>query len=183
MAKGLSMNVKILLPITVAWLLAGCASAPEQDTYTHRGGGEGVDITLDNLLESNEDRSYLVWLNAVRMREGAWESTYYLEVRYEGASDAGFLGIAPGETLHLTVDGQPMRFSSPGSEKSRLKTSAGNFVENAVYEVKPEAIKRIARAKEVKVQVVGKARSLYRDFKPLNIEKFRKFVLLHMGGF
>jgi len=177
------MNAKILLPITVAWLLAGCASAPEQDTYTHRGVGEGVDITLDNLLESKEDRSYLIWLNAVRMREGAWDSNYYLEVRYEGASDAGFLNIAPGETLLLTIDGQPMRFASPGSDKSRSRTANANFVENAVYEVKPEVIKRIARAKEIKVQVVGQARSLYRDFKPINTEKFRKFVLLHMGGF
>jgi hypothetical protein len=178
------MNAKILLPITIAWLLGGCAtSAPEQDTYTHHGVAGGVDITLDNLLESKEDRSYLIWLNAVRMREGAWDSTYYLEVRYEGASDAGFLDIAPGETLLLTVDGQPMRFSSPGSEKNRSTTGNGNFVENAVYEVKPDVLKRMARAKEIKVQVIGKSRSLYRSFKPVNVEKFRKFVLLHMGGF
>jgi hypothetical protein len=181
MTNGLAMNAKILLPMTLLWLLGGCASAPEQDTYTHRGGGEGMDITLDNLLASKEDQSYLLWFNAVRMREGAWDSKYYLEVRYEGASDAGFLNIAPGETLLLTVDGQTMRFSGPGSEKD--KTANGNFVENAVYEVKPEMIKRIARAKEVKLQVIGQARSLYRTFQPANIDKFRKFVLLHMGGF
>jgi len=56
-------------------------------------------------------------------------------------------------------------------------------VENAVYEVTPADLKKIARAREVKLQVNGKAHSHYRDFAPANIEKFRKFVLLHMGGF
>jgi hypothetical protein len=180
------MNAKTLLTLSLGLLLwAGCAGKPASDTYTYRGSmtGADMDMTLDNLLESSEDRSYLIWVNAVRQREGAWDSTYFLDVRYAGASDAGYMDIGPGETLLLTVDGQPMRLRSAGSAGSRSVTPAGHYAENAVYPIKPEDLKKIARAKEVKVQVVGQAHSHYRNFKPENIEKFRKFVLMHMGGF
>jgi uncharacterized lipoprotein YmbA len=85
------MKARIVLSLVVGLLLAGCASAPETDSYTHRAtfSGPDMDMTLDNLLESSEDRSYLLWLSAVRVRDNAWESRYYLEVRYEGANDAG----------------------------------------------------------------------------------------------
>ncbi len=180
------MNAKILLTLSLGLLLwAGCAGKPASDTYTYRGSltGDDMDMTLDNLLESGEDRSYLIYVNAVRKRGGAWDSTYYIDVGYAGASDAGYMDIGPGETLILTVDGQPMRFRSVGSAGSRSITSKGHYAENAVYPIKPEDLKKIARAKEVKVQVVGQAHSHYRNFKPENIEKFRKFVLMHMGGF
>jgi hypothetical protein len=180
------MNAKILLTVSLGLLLwAGCAGKSTGDTYTYRGGmtGEDMDMTLDNLLESNEDRSYQIEVNAVRKREGAWDSAYYLDVRYAGASDAGYMDIGPGETLLLTVDGQPLRLRGAGSATSRSVTSAGHFTENAVYPVKAEDLKRIARAQEVKVQVVGQAHSHYRTFQPENLEKFRKFVLMHMGGF
>jgi hypothetical protein len=169
----------------VGLLWAGCASAPETDSYTHRSAvaGPDLDITLDNLLESNEDRTYLLWLNAVRVREGAWDARYYLEVRYEGASDAGFIDIPPGETLLMTVDGQPFRFRGLGSDATRSQTDRQTFVENALYETKADVIKQIAKGKDVKVQVNGQARKLYREFKPENIQKFRNFVLNHMGGF
>jgi hypothetical protein len=181
------MNAKILLTTVSLGLLlgAGCAGKSTGDTYTYRGSmtGENIDMTLDNLLESNEDRSYQIELNAIRKREGAWDSVYYLEVRYAGASDAGYMDIGPGETLVMTVDGQPLRLRSAGSATSRRVTGEGHYLENAVYPTNPEELKRIARAKEVKVQVVGQAHSHYRTFKPENSEKFRKFVLMHMGGF
>jgi len=179
------MKARIVLSLVVGLLLAGCAGAPETDTYTHRAAmsGPDMDMTLDNLLESSEDRSYLVWLSAVRVRDNAWEARYYLEVRYEGANDAGFIDLAPGETLLLSVDGELMRFRGLGSDATRHETSRGTFVENALYEVDPEVIKRIAAANEVKVQVNGQARKLYREFKPINFQKFRNFVLAHMGGF
>ena len=180
------MNAKILLTLSLGLLLwAGCVGKPASDTYTYRGGmtGDAMDMTLDNLLESGEDRSYLIWVNAVRERKDAWESDYYLDVRYAGASDAGYMDIGPGETLLLSVDGQPVRLRGAGSAGSRSVTPAGHYAENAVYSISPEDLKKIARAKEVKVQVVGRAHSHYRTFKPENLEKFRKFVLMHMGGF
>jgi hypothetical protein len=179
------MKVRLVLPLLVGLLLAGCASAPETDTYTHRATltGPDMDITLDNLLESSEDRSYLAWLSAVRIRDDLWNARYYLEVRYEGASDAGFIDLAPGETLILSVDGELLKFRGLGSDATRHETRRGTFVENALYEVRPEVIKQIAAANEVKVQINGQARKLYREFKPVNFQKFRNFVLTHMGGF
>ena len=180
------MNAKILSMSSLGLLLwAGCVGKPTSDTYTYRGSmtGNDVDMTLDNLLESSEDRSYLIWVNAVRERESTWESSYYLDVRYEGASDAGYMDIGAGETLLLTVDGQPLRLRSVGSSGSRSVTTAGHYAENAVYPITPEDLRKLARAKEVKAQIIGQAHSHYRTFKPENIEKFRKFVLMHMGGF
>ncbi len=179
------MKSRIVLPILVGLLLAGCASAPETDSYTHRAtlSGPDMDFTLDNLLESNEDQSYLAWLSAVRVRDAAWEARYYLEVRYEGASDAGYIDLAPGESLYLSVDGELLKFRSLGSDATRHETKRGTFVETALYEVEPDIIKKIAAANEVKVQINGQARKLYREFKPINFQKFRNFVLKHMGGF
>jgi hypothetical protein len=179
------MKARIVVSLVVGMLLVGCHSAPEADSYTHRAAltGPDMDMTLDNLLESSEDRSYLVWLSAVRVRDTAWEARYYLEVRYEGASDAGYIDLAPGESLILSVDGEVMRFRGLGSDATRHQTGRGSYVENALYEVKPDTIKKIAGASEVKVQVNGQARKLYREFKEVNFQKFRNFVLKHMGGF
>jgi hypothetical protein len=79
------------------------------------------------------------------------------------------------------VDGQAMKFRGPGSFDSRTTTDRGSFVENAVYEARPDDLRRIARAKDVKVQVNGTKRRLYREFKPENLQKFRSFVLTYMG--
>jgi hypothetical protein len=179
------MKAQYVLTLVVGLLLAGCASPPESDSYTHRATltGPDMDITLDNLLESSEDRSYLAWLSAVRVRDDAWQSRYYLEVRYEGASDAGYIDLAPGESLLMEVDGEKLRFRGLGSDATRYETRRQTFVETALYEVNPEMIKKIAAANEVKVQINGQARKLYREFKPVNFQKFRHFVLTHMGGF
>jgi hypothetical protein len=176
------MKVHLLPTLTALLLLAGCSTPPSSSNYTYRAiAGHDMDIILDNLIESPEDRSYLIWLNAVRLREGLWDSRYLLEVRYEGASDAGYLDLGPGETLIVTVDGQPLRFKGPGSANSRSTTAKGNFAENAVYEATPDDLRKIAKGKDVKVQVMGNARRLYREFKPENTQKFKSFVLTYLG--
>jgi hypothetical protein len=181
------MTMKAYRPfliLAVLLALVGCKTTPPTSpTYTHRDGlgGPDLDMTLDNLLESSEDRSYLIWLNAVRIREGLWDSRYYLEVRYEGASDAGFMDIGPGQTLILNVDGKTMQFAGPGSIDSRSKTGRGTFLENAVYEATADQLRDIAKAKDVKVEILGKNRRLHREFQATNVQKFRSFVLTYIG--
>jgi len=176
------MNAKLLFPFAVALVLAGCATGLKTDVYTYRNdlGGPGIDLIVDNELDSGDRPTELVWVNASRIREGAWNSKYYLEVRYEALPQTGFLGIGPGETLVLTVDGQPMKFHGAGSVNER-KQSSGTLVEHAIYEAKVEDIRKIAKAKEVRVDIVGGDRTVHRVFKPANIDKFRTFVLTYMG--
>ena len=176
------MKAKNILAIATLLILAGCATAPNTEIYTYRDDlGPGVDLIMDNELESESDRTALVWLNASRIREGAWQSKYYLEVRYECVKQIGWLDIGPGESLTLTVDGQAMRLRGIGSLNTRKETSGGTLIERAIYEIKPDDLRKIARAREVKVEIAGRERTAYREFKPANIQKFRNFVLTYMG--
>lgn len=166
----------------LALALAGCASAPTTDVYTYRTDlGPGIDLIVDNELDSGETPTELIWLNASRVREGAWDSKYFLEVRYEGAGNMGYADIGPGESLVLTVDGETLKFKGMGSLNTRKTTPAGTYVESAIYGATPDDLRRIAKAKEVKVDVIGRARIVHRTFKGENIEKFRTFVLTYMG--
>jgi hypothetical protein len=177
------MKAKILFPLALAVSLAGCASGPKSDVYSYRsdfGAGPGIDLIVDNELESGDRPTELVWLNALRTHRGAWDALYYLEVRYEALPQTGYLEINPGDTLQLTVDGQLIKFRGNGSMNERKETNS-TLIEHALYEVKVDDIRKIAKAKSVKVDIVGSQRTIHREFKPANIEKFRTFVLTYMG--
>src|SRR5437867_6251759 len=145
------MNAKFPFPLAVAVVLAGCVSAPKTDVYSYRNdfGGHSIDLIVDNELDSGDKPSELIWVNASRVREGAWDAKYYLEVRYEALPQTGFMDIAPGETLVLTADGQTMKFGGAGSLNER-KEKGGTLVEHAIYEVKVDDLRKIAKAKDVK---------------------------------
>ena len=176
------MKASRILPLAIVALLAGCSSMSKSDVYTYRSdiGGPGMDLIVDNELDSGDKPSELIWLNALRVRAGAWKGRYYLEVRYEALPQTGWIEIGPGETLALAVDGQPMKFNGIGSVNERKATDS-TVVEHAIYEAKADDIRKIARAKEVKVDIVGRLRTVHREFKPVNIDKFRTFVLTYMG--
>jgi len=176
------MKANTILPLAIAALLAGCSTSPNSDVYTYRSdiGGPGMDLIVDNELDSGDKPTELVWLNASRVRAGAWKGRYYLEVRYEALPQTGWIEIGPGETLALTVDGQSMKFGGIGSVNERTQTDS-TVVEHAIYEAKADDIRKIARAKDVKVDVVGRLRTVHREFKPVNIDKFKTFVLTYMG--
>ncbi|PYJ95687.1 MAG: hypothetical protein DME23_23205 [Verrucomicrobia bacterium] len=76
------MNSRFFLLLPVGMLLTGCASAPKTDIYTYRSdiGGPGIDLIVDNELDSGDKPSELIWLNASRIRQGPWDAKYYLEV-------------------------------------------------------------------------------------------------------
>ena len=120
-----TMKSKCLFPLVTALWLAGCASAPQTDVYTYRNdlGGPGMDLIVENELDSGDKPRELIWLNASRLRQGAWDAKYYLEVRYEALPQTGLLDIAPGETLLLTVDGQTLKFGGVGSLNEPKETS------------------------------------------------------------
>ena len=50
------MNSRFFLLLPVVVLLAGCVSAPKTDIYTYRNdiGGPGIDLIVDNELDSGD---------------------------------------------------------------------------------------------------------------------------------
>ena len=63
----------------------------------------------------------------------------------------------------------------------RKETANGTLIEHCIYEARIDDLRKIAKAKEVKVDIVGSERTVHRDFKRANIEKFRNFVLTYVG--
>ena len=176
------MKTKFLFPVALVLSLAGCASGPKSDVYSYRNdlGGPGIDLIVDNELDSGERPTELVWVNALRTHRSAWDALYYLEVRYEALPQTGYLEINPGQTLQLAVDGQLMKFRGTGSVNERKETN-NTLIEHALYEAKIDDIRKIAKAKSVTVEIVGSHRTVRREFKPSNIDKFRTFVLTYVG--
>ena len=176
------MNGKAFSSLLIVAVLAGCAAPRETEVYTYRNEvGQGIDLIMDNELESETDKGALLWLNASRIREGAWGGRYYLEVRYEALESTGYLDIGPGETLTLTVDDAILKLRGLGSLNTRRRTGAGTVVETAIYETNEDTLRKIAKARSVQVTVRGNSRLIERAFKPQNIEKFRRFVLTYIG--
>src|SRR5205814_2540187 len=60
-----TMNTKYLFLMAVALSLAGCATGPKSDVYSTRSdlGGPGIDLIVDNELDSGDRPTELVWLN------------------------------------------------------------------------------------------------------------------------
>jgi len=168
--------------LVVLWgLLAGCAAPTKTDVYTYRNDvGRGIDLIMDNELESATDKSCLIWLNASRVRGETFGGRYYLEVRYEALGTTGWLDIRSGETLNLSIDGTTHGFRGPGSLNTRRETGE-TVVENAIYQTTEEVLRKLARAKQVHVTIRGKSRIIERDFRPENTRKFRNFVLTYIG--
>jgi hypothetical protein len=177
------MKMNCLLLTVLSGLVAGCSTPrTKTDVYTYRSDvGKGIDLIMDNELESSSDRQSLVWLNASRVREGDWGGRYYLEVRYEALQYDGWLDIGPGETLTLAIDGETLNLRGPGSVNTRRVTGSGTFVENAIYQTTEDVLRKLAKAKQVHVTIRGKARTIERDFRPENTRKFRNFVLTYIG--
>ena len=173
-----------VLPVLIAGLLlAGCATPPEKEIYTYRAdfGGPDMDLIMDNELVSEEDKTSILWLNASRIRDSAWDSRYYLEANYQTLRQIGWLDVRPGQSLIIHVDGEEIRLTGQGSVNTRRETGDGIIVENAIYSVTPDQLRTIAKGRDVKVTLNGYERSIEREFQPENTERFRNFVLTYMG--
>jgi hypothetical protein len=176
------MKTRIFLTLAVAVMLGGCSTPPNKEVYTYRNDlGPGIDLIKDNELDSGKDPTELVWLNASRVREGAWGGKFYLEVRYEGAPSVGYLDIGPGQTLELIINGNHKQFKGMGSLNTREITSEKTYVENALYPATANDFRELGKARTVEVRITGKSRTVYRAFTPENVQKFNNFVLSFVG--
>lgn len=159
-------------------LLAGCASSPAPDvtTYVDQATGLRTDLMGENLLEGKGPERELVWLNASRVYKNFSDAQYYLEAQYMAREDAGYLEIPSGETLTITVDGQPMKFSGTGSANMRRPYKKELVRENAIFPATRIQLQKIALGKEVKVSLRGNNGLIEREFSDENKERFRQFV-------
>ena len=166
-----------LLGIFVLGCLTGCATAmtPNVATQEDPFTGARTDFIPENLLVSDAPTGDLVWLDAVRVFENAFDSKYYLEVRYQTLASTGHLEIVPGQSLHLNVDGKRMDFSGMGSVLPR-KGPNGTLFEVALYQVTAANLKAIASATKVEVTIQGRSRSVQRSFAKVNFDRFTEFV-------
>ncbi len=159
-------------------LLAGCTTPPPDVMTTyHPADGLRTDLIVDNLLEGGETPREMLWLNASRVFKSARKYSYYLEVTYAARAETGYLDITPGPSLLLVVDGKELTFLGVGSQHLR-KNKGGLLNESALYEVKANDLRTIAAGQRVTVSVMGQNGTVRREFKPVNSERFRKFVKL-----
>ena len=116
------MKRNILTWLALAGLCAGCAThtgevATLHDTVT----GQTTGLIVNNYLAADLPGPPDLWLNASRVPKGFTGESFYLEVRYQSTIDKGWLNIAPGQSLVLTVDGVPTSLPSvTGASGPRL---------------------------------------------------------------
>jgi hypothetical protein len=161
-----------------ALILAGCASKPPPDvtTFVSNANGLRTDLLSENMLETEDKTPEVLWLNAARAF--LYNSTVksYLELDYLSSQEHGFLEIPPGETLSLTIDGNLVKFTGPGSGKLRRKTKNETVTERAVYEVDPAIFTQLATAQKVHVQITGDRGTVDRFFGAENFRRFADFA-------
>jgi hypothetical protein len=167
-----------LVPVLMCGLLlAGCETKPPSDISSNYGQISGLrtDLLSENELKTAEKANEVVWLNAARVFMQDGSVRFYLELDYAATLDRGYLAIPPGESLILTVDGAVNKFAGLGS--ADLRQAQGTTVsERAMYEVTYSLLRDLARAKSVRVQVIGDHGSVDRNFAPENFNRFERFI-------
>jgi hypothetical protein len=172
------MMMKGYLVLVCGLLLAGCSSPPTPDvtTYVDQATGLRTDLMGENLLEAKGATRELVWLNASRVYRNYSDAVYYLEAQYMARENAGYLEIPSGETLTVTVDGQPIKLSGTGSSNMRKPYKKELVREVAIYPVTRVQLQKIALGKDVKVSIRGNNGLIEREFGKDNHERFSQFV-------
>jgi hypothetical protein len=172
------MMMKGYLVLLCGLLLAGCSSTPPPDvtTYVDQATGLRTDLMGENLLEGKGPTRELVWLNASRVYRNFSDAVYYLEAQYMARENAGYLEVPPGETLTITVDGQPIKLSGTGSANMRKPYKKELVREVAIYPVSRVQLQKIALGKDVRVSLRGNNGLIEREFSKDNHERFRQFV-------
>jgi len=108
-------------------------------------------------------------------------ASYELFAHYAGQQR---VQIRAGESLVLTVDGQPLRFQVRDEDVDRdmfcPESGPCTYDERAYYPATPDQIRAIANAETVTVELIGAARTLAAEFNELNFERYRSFVSEHV---
>ena len=175
------MKTNILLLLALAGVIVGCATpstevATLHDTVT----GQTTGLIVNNYLAADTPGPPDLWLNASRVPKGFTGESFYLEVRYQSSIDKGWLHISAGPSLVMVVDGIPLSYRGAGSMYARETTATGGLIEQAIYNVPTDDLRKIAFAKTVSVRVLGDKGVMERQFRPDNFARFKEFSLKHV---
>lgn len=165
--------MKKSLVLAVAALL--CACAPRYGVTTARDPFAGT-VTRrmhGNMLSSTRSERDWMALDAEAVR-GRDSTAWSLLVDYRAVDE--LLEIRPGPSLLLLVDGERIDLAGGGSARER-GDGAWGLRERARYPAPGALMERIARAKDVRVRVLGRTYYAERAFGPRNLARFRAFVL------
>jgi hypothetical protein len=176
-----TMKKTIPFLLVMAALIAGCATPSTEVATLHDAmTGQTTGLIVNNYLAADQPGPPDLWLNASRVPKGFDAASFYLEVRYQSTIDKGWLHIAAGDSLVLVVDGTPLSYRGAGSMYARETTSTGGLIEQAIYNVPADDIRKIAFAKTVTVRLTGDNGVMERQFRPDNFARFKEFSLKHV---
>jgi hypothetical protein len=176
------MIVSLLLPV----VLTGCTMFPnakvsvKHDDFT----GTNTAIMSDNVLAGGIGYSSngQVSFNPGRVQsEGSVDPIYCIYIVYVGYG-TGWCFIESGDSLRLLIDGERVVLSGNGSHGDREVSGGGAVMEVAAYPVEPDLLRKIASAKEVRVQIDGSRQKLERHFSEKNLQQVREFVALYVDN-
>lgn len=88
-----------------------------------------------------------------------------------------WLFIEEGNSLRILIDGEHLELMTNHSLINRSVISGGYLKESAVYFITIEDLNKISNGKDVKVKIVGSNRNLIREFFPLNLQRYKSFIL------
>ncbi len=175
------MKTNLLIALALAGLMAGCATHTEEvATLRDNVTGQTTGLIINNYLATDQPGAPDLWLNASRVPKGFTGEAFYLEVRYQASIDKGWLHVAPGSSLVMVVDGVPLTYRGAGSLYSRETTATGGLIEQAIYNVPADDLRKIAFAQTVTMKVVGEKGMAERQFRPENFARFKEFALKHV---
>jgi hypothetical protein len=181
--------------VAAASALLGCTAGREQISGPRVGQGEEtvgaryeyecdtvsgrtVCVMVGNALLPLTPRYPMLTLGAVKTEEGG-TARYFL--RAVAINQGSWLDIPRGQSLRLTIDGEPIDLAGDGSGANRMAGEAGKHFEAATYAVPPELIARVGSAKSVAVRLQGRT-VLEKRLGAANQAYFAMFVLKYMEG-
>lgn len=167
--------------LTVYLSSLACSSGFNYKVTTHHDQFEDVTIIQmrNNLLAGWNmiSDANSVYLNAIKY-EKENEVRYSFLVEYRGSN---WLFIGEGETLILLIDGESIAVNGRGSSHHREIGSGPTISERAYYDLPLDLFIKMARAKEIKVKIKGLSYYIERHFSQINLNRWKKFFLDHVG--
>lgn len=136
---------------------------------------QGNYITASALDVSNS-----LMFNAMKHTNSSNEDSYFIVVDYY---DIDWLFVEGGESLDLLIDSEKYSLWSEGSFDNRevLSGISTGIKETIFYPISPDLLKKISEAKQIKLKLIGKSRSVIRELDQKHINNFKKFVTSYVN--